>query len=111
MSVLIGRLSAAYRLASVLDCTARRLLSVANKCSPAHAVVVRGVVTDALGRPMPAARVQLIQGPKAVASGSQDRMEAYEIRFAGAGRFVLLTSAATFSRGLGRTSTAARPMC
>jgi iron complex outermembrane receptor protein/vitamin B12 transporter len=68
----------------------------------AHAVVVRGAVTDALGKPIPAARVQLIQGPKAVAIGIAGPDGSYEIRYADAGRFVLLTSAAGFFPGIGQ---------
>ncbi len=70
--------------------------------SSARAVVVRGLVTDPLGRPIPAARVQLIQGPKPVAEGVSGLDGSYEIRYAGAGRFVLLTSAATYYPGIGQ---------
>jgi iron complex outermembrane receptor protein/vitamin B12 transporter len=68
----------------------------------ANAVVVRGVVTDALGKPIPAARVQLIQGPKAVAIGVAGLDGSYEIRYADAGRFVLLTSSAGYFPGIGQ---------
>jgi vitamin B12 transporter len=68
----------------------------------ARAVVVRGVVTDPLGRPIAAARVQLIQGPKAVAVAIAGPDGAYEIRYGDAGRFVLLTSAAAFYPGVGQ---------
>ena len=67
---------------------------------PARAVVVRGVVSDSLGLPVPSARVQLIQGQKAVAIAFADTDGSYEIRSTQAGRFVLLTSAATFSPGV-----------
>ena len=33
-----------------------------SSCHPAHAVIVRGTVTDPLGAVVPGARVQLIQG-------------------------------------------------
>jgi len=69
---------------------------------PARAVVVRGVVTDPLGRPVAGARVQLIQGTKAVAIGIAGADGAYEIRSTEAGRFVLLTSSATFYPGIGQ---------
>jgi iron complex outermembrane receptor protein/vitamin B12 transporter len=69
---------------------------------PAGAVVVRGVVTDGLGRPVVGARVQLIQGPKAIAIGVAGVDGSYEIRSTEAGRFVLLSSAATFYPGVGR---------
>jgi iron complex outermembrane receptor protein/vitamin B12 transporter len=64
--------------------------------------VVRGVVTDALGRPVPGARVQLIQGPKAVAIAFAGVDGSFEIRSTLAGRFVLLTSAAAFYPGIGQ---------
>jgi iron complex outermembrane receptor protein/vitamin B12 transporter len=69
---------------------------------PACAVVVRGVVTDPLGLPVSGARIQLIQGKKAVAIGVAGSDGSYEIRSTLAGRFVLLTSAATFSPGVGQ---------
>jgi iron complex outermembrane receptor protein/vitamin B12 transporter len=68
----------------------------------AGAVVVRGVVTDALGRPVVGARIQLIQGPKAVAAGISGVDGMYEILSTEKGRFVLLTSAATFYPGIGQ---------
>jgi iron complex outermembrane receptor protein/vitamin B12 transporter len=68
----------------------------------ARAVVVRGVVTDALGRPVVGARVQLIQGPKPVAIGIAGVDGTYEIRSTESGRFVLLTSAAQFYPGIGQ---------
>jgi vitamin B12 transporter len=67
----------------------------------ARAVVVRGVVTDPLGRPVPGARIQLVQGPKAVAIGVAGSDGSYEIRSTEAGRFVLLTSSAQFYPGVG----------
>ena len=69
---------------------------------PARAVVVRGIVTDSLGLPVPGARIQLIQGRKAVAIAIAGADGSYEIRSTQAGRFVLLTSAATFSPGVGK---------
>src|ERR1035438_5819681 len=68
--------------------------------TPANAVVVRGVVTDPLGRPIPGARIQLIQGQKPVAIGIAGADGAYEIRSTEAGRFVLLTSSATYFPGI-----------
>jgi iron complex outermembrane receptor protein/vitamin B12 transporter len=70
--------------------------------TPARAVVVRGVVTDALGRPIPGARVQLIQGPRPVAIAIAGADGSFEIRSTLAGRFVLLTSAAAFYPGVGQ---------
>jgi iron complex outermembrane receptor protein/vitamin B12 transporter len=68
----------------------------------ARAVVVRGAVTDALGRPVVGARVQLIQAPKPVAIGIAGVDGSYEIRSTESGRFVLLTSAAGFYPGVGQ---------
>jgi iron complex outermembrane receptor protein/vitamin B12 transporter len=68
----------------------------------ARAVVVHGVVTDALGRPIPGARVQLIQGPRPVAIAIAGADGAFEVRSTLAGRFVLLTSAPAFYPGIGQ---------
>ena len=70
--------------------------------TPARAVVVRGVVTDALGRPVPGARVQLIQGPRPVAIAIAGADGSFEVRSTLAGRFVLLTSAPAFYPGIGQ---------
>jgi vitamin B12 transporter len=67
----------------------------------ARAVVVRGIVTDALSKPVPGARIQLIQGVKAVAVAVAGLDGAYEIRSTESGRFTLLTSSATFFPGIG----------
>ena len=68
----------------------------------AHAVVARGVVTDALNRPVPAARVQLVRGKDVVAVAITGPDGSYDVRYAGAGRFVLLTSAVSFYPGIGQ---------
>ena len=70
--------------------------------TPARAVVVHGVVTDALGRPIPGARVQLIQGPRPVAIAIAGADGSFEVRSTLAGRFVLLTSAPAFYPGIGQ---------
>ena len=70
--------------------------------TPARAVVVHGVVTDALGRPVPGARIQLIQGPRPVAIGIAGADGSFEVRSTLAGRFVLLTSAPAFYPGIGQ---------
>jgi vitamin B12 transporter len=67
----------------------------------ARAVVVRGVVTDPLGKPVAGARIQLIQGKKSVAAAIADTDGTYEIRSTESGRFLLLTSAAQFYPGIG----------
>jgi vitamin B12 transporter len=61
----------------------------------AHAVIVRGRVTDTLGRPLPGSRVQLISlsgGPRNAAEGIAGVDGSYELRTDLAGRFLLLTS-------------------
>jgi vitamin B12 transporter len=64
---------------------------------PARAIIVRGKVTGPLGAPVPNARVQLIQGQKVAAFIFTSFDGTYEIRNSAPGRFVLLTSAATFT--------------
>jgi iron complex outermembrane receptor protein/vitamin B12 transporter len=64
---------------------------------PAHAVIVRGEVTDSLGRPLPGSRVQLISlsgGTRNVADTIAGYDGTYELRSSLAGRFLLLTSPA-----------------
>jgi vitamin B12 transporter len=76
----------------------------------AHAVIVRGTVTDPLGAVVVGAKVQLVQGQAAIAVSTTDATGAFEIRSTESGRFILLTSAATFTPGIstdfygGRTS-------
>lgn len=67
----------------------------------ARAVVVRGTVTDPLGRPIPDARVQLVEGGKVVAIAVAGPDGGYQIQYAAGGRFVLLTSAAGYYPGIG----------
>lgn len=104
MSSISGRplgaslLRASSAFASFLLLATLFLISV----TPARAVVVRGVVTDALGRPVPGARIQLIQGQRPVAIGIAGLDGSFEIRSTLAGRFVLLTSAPAFYPGIGQ---------
>ena len=67
-----------------------------------RAVVVRGVVTDALGAAVPGARVQLIEGKTTAASAVSGPDGSFEVRSGDAGRFLLLTSARTFALNVGR---------
>jgi vitamin B12 transporter len=67
----------------------------------AHAVVVRGHVTDATGKPIAGARVQLIQGGSVVSVVYADDKGHYEIRFSEAGRFTLLGSEANYLPAVG----------
>jgi iron complex outermembrane receptor protein/vitamin B12 transporter len=67
----------------------------------AHAVVVRGTVTDPLGAVVIGAKVQLVQGTSVVAFSRSQVDGSFEIRSTAKGRFRLLTSAATFTPGVG----------
>jgi vitamin B12 transporter len=80
----------------LLSTIASGLLSI-----PARAVIIRGHVTDALGKPVPNARVQLIEKGNVAAIGFSDTDGAYEIRSADAGRFTLLGSAGGFLPSIG----------
>jgi vitamin B12 transporter len=76
------------------------LLLLAIITTPAHAVIVRGTVTDPLGAVIPNARVQLIQGTSVAGHAIANSDGTYEIKAAASGRFVLLTSAPGFSPGI-----------
>jgi iron complex outermembrane receptor protein/vitamin B12 transporter len=78
------------------------LLSVLGAtAATAHAVIVRGTVTDPLGAVVIGARVQLIQGTTVVAFTRSQVDGSFEIRSTAKGRFRLLTSAATFMPAVG----------
>lgn len=85
-----------FRLLSVLA-----ILSFVTLSS--QAVIVRGTVTDPLGAAVAGARVQLIQGKNVAGSGLSASDGSFEIRSTGSGRFLLLTSAATFTPGIGQS--------
>jgi vitamin B12 transporter len=67
----------------------------------AQAVVIRGRVTDALGRAVPGGRVQLIEAGKVAAIAYAGADGSYEIRSGDSGRFTLLGSAVGFLPGIG----------
>ncbi len=67
----------------------------------AQAVVIRGRVTDALGKAVPGGMVRLVEGGKTVAFAYADKDGAYEIRSSDSGRFTLLGSAAGFLPAVG----------
>ncbi len=71
-------------------------------CVPAAAVVIRGRVTDPLGRGIGGARVQLVEAGKVVAVAYADVDGAYELRSGDAGRFTLLGSAGGYLPGIGQ---------
>jgi len=103
-AVISSRASRSCFILSQLTFAAFLILTTLAVFTPtrASAVVVRGVVTDSLGKPVPGARVQLIQGQKPVAIGVADADGAYEIRSTESGRFVTLTSAPMFLPGIGQ---------
>jgi len=99
----LHRLRAAVNL-SRIRFVARTILSTvafALLAVPANAVVVRGRVTDALGRAVPGARVQLIEHGQVAAIAYASADGSYEIRSADAGRFTLLGSAGGFLPAIG----------
>jgi vitamin B12 transporter len=67
----------------------------------ARAVIIRGTVTDPLGAAIPLARVELVQGKRAVAFALTNGDGSFEILSSASGRFLLLTSARTFAVGVG----------
>jgi vitamin B12 transporter len=67
----------------------------------AEAVVVRGRVTDALGKALPGSQVRLVEGGKVVAIAYANADGSYEIRSSDAGRFTLLGSARGFLPAVG----------
>jgi len=99
-----GRSSTRLVLRASFSALAAFLLLAVSVIAPtsARAVVVRGVVTDALDQPIPGAHVNLVQGPKVVAHAVAGTDGSYEIRSTLSGRFTLLTSAASFYPGIGQ---------
>ena len=92
-----------HRAPSLVTRPARRLAQLAIVILltlHAHAVIVRGTVTDPLGAVVPGARVQLIQSRAMVAFAISAADGTFEIRSTATGRFLLLTSAATFTPGI-----------
>ncbi len=69
---------------------------------PACAVVIRGRVTDPLGRAVSGARVQLVEAGKVVSIAYADPDGVYELRSGDAGRFTLLGSAGGYLPGIGK---------
>ncbi|HWZ50937.1 MAG TPA: TonB-dependent receptor [Granulicella sp.] len=67
----------------------------------AHAVVVRGKVTDPLGAAVVNARVALVQGTTRIAAARSGIDGSFEVRSAVAGRFRLLATAPTFATTIG----------
>ena len=68
----------------------------------AHAIVVRGTVTNPYGVPISNARVELLRGTAVVAFTYAGHDGSFEIRSAARGRFRLLTLASPFATGIGQ---------
>ncbi len=71
-------------------------------CLPAYAVVVRGRVTDPLGKSIGGARVQLVEAGKVISLAYAAGDGTYELRSGDSGRFTLLGSAGGFLPGIGQ---------
>lgn len=100
MSVNFGRLAAAF-LSRKQRAFAILCLAAGFSCTAAaHAVVVRGTVTDPLGRPVASAHVQLISHGKPVGSATADADGVYQIQFTESGRFAVAATADTFYPGV-----------
>ncbi len=77
------------------------LLSWILTATCAQAVVVRGRLTDALGKGVARGQVRLVQGGKVVAMAYADTDGSFEIRSSEAGRFSLLGSAGGYLPAVG----------
>lgn len=103
MTSLHRRLRASVRSRTRL--AARVFLSAvafAALLAPARAIIVRGRVTDALGKPVRGARVQLIEQGKVTAIAYAGDDGSYEVHSGDAGRFTLLGSAGGFLPAIGQ---------
>lgn len=80
-----------------------RLLLPLLLISAAQAVVVRGRVTDPLGKAVPGARVQLLAGGQVAGLAYAAPDGSYEIRFGDSGRFTLLGSAGGYLPAIGES--------
>ncbi len=105
-ALLSTRLRAALEQASqhqALSVTRAGVVAVLALCSavPAFAVVVRGRVTDPLGKGIAGGRVQLVESGKVIAVATANPDGSYELRSGDAGRFTLLGSAGGYLPGIG----------
>jgi vitamin B12 transporter len=91
----ISSRSIAFRSA-LITVIATTLLSVG-----AHAVVVRGRLTDALGKPVVNGQVRLIKGGQVAAIAYANPDGSYELRSGDGGRFTLLGSGAGYLPAIG----------
>ena len=101
MQSSLGRNAASRSIrARIARCVALCLLTILISVS-AQAVVIRGRLTDALGKPVPRGMVRLVQGGKTVAFAYAESDGSFEIRSSESGRFTLLGSAAGFLPAIG----------
>ncbi len=98
MPVPLHRSAVASSLRTLAALAAILILAVPG----ARAVIVRGTVTDPLGAAVAGARVQLVQGKSAIAASLTGTDGSFEIRSTAPGRFLLLTSARTFTPNIGQ---------
>ena len=106
MSTLVRRSTASFvqnsfaNMFNLLGTRHLAILFLVGMTLSARAIIVRGTVTDPLGAPVAGARVQLIQGPDVAAFSITGSDGTFEIRSTAPGRFLLLTSAPTFTPGI-----------
>jgi vitamin B12 transporter len=97
-----GRIAAGTTLrARLTRRVALTLLSWILTASCAQAVIVRGRVTDALGKAVAGGQVRLVQGGKVVAIAYAGTDGTFELRSSEAGRFTLLGSGGGYLPGIG----------
>jgi len=102
MPLSLSRHAASHSLrARVTRRVALALFQLVISAMCAHAVVVRGHVTDALGKPVAGGKVQLVEQGKVVAFVYADDHGTFEIRSADSGRFTLLGSSLGFLPSIG----------
>ena len=102
MSLFLSRDAASPSLrARLTRRAALTLLTWILTATCARAVVVRGRVTDALGKAVPSGQVRLVQAGKVLAIAFAGPDGTYEVRSAEAGRFTLLGSAGGYLPAIG----------
>ena len=101
MQSSLGRTAASRSLrARIARCVALTFLGfLISTC--AHAVVIRGRLTDALGKPVPRGMIRLVKDGKTVAFAYAETDGSFEIRSSESGRFTLLGSAGGFLPAIG----------
>lgn len=99
----LQRLFSQGQPAPVSNGSVGRLLSLSLAVAlPMHAIVIRGRVTDPLGKGIGGARVQLVEAGKVASIAYANPDGSFELRSGDAGRFTLLGSAGGFLPGIGQ---------